>query len=125
VRDRIMPVNRKYPLKELLAAAGFFARQRGKLVFFEYVLLGGINDSLDDARELAQLLRGFPGKINLISYNRCSAQDAFRPTPPRRFEQFFRLLSELFPRVTVRHSKGQDIQAACGQLKAVHGVDKS
>ncbi|HTY07767.1 MAG TPA: 23S rRNA (adenine(2503)-C(2))-methyltransferase RlmN [Candidatus Edwardsbacteria bacterium] len=125
IRSRIMPVNRKYPLKQLLAAADHYAAQRGKLVFFEYVLLDGVNDSLDHARQLAQLLRGFPGKINLIGYNRYSAQDAFKPTPPKKFEQFFRLLSELFPRVTVRHSKGQDIQAACGQLKAVHAVDKS
>ena len=125
IRSRIMPVNKKHPLKELLSAATQYAEQRGKLVFFEYVLLDGINDSLDNARELASLLRGFPGKINLISYNRYSTQDTFKPTPPKRFEQFFRLLSELFPRVTVRHSKGQDIQAACGQLKAAHAIDKS
>jgi 23S rRNA (adenine2503-C2)-methyltransferase len=125
VRSRIMPVNKKYPLKDLLAAANFFAQQQGKMVFFEYVLLGGINDSVADARELARLLRGFPGKINLISYNRYSPGDTFKPSLPAAADKFFRTISELFPRVTVRHSKGQDIQAACGQLKAADPTDES
>ena len=125
LRDRIMPVNRKYPLKELLAAARRYADERGKLVFFEYVLLGGVNDSQEHARQLASLLAGFPGKINLIVYNQYGPGDEFRAPAPRDVERFFRTVSGLFPRVTMRHSKGQDIQAACGQLKAAHATDKS
>ncbi|MCU0607664.1 MAG: hypothetical protein MUF78_09670, partial [Candidatus Edwardsbacteria bacterium] len=101
-----------------------YAEQRGKLVFFEYVLLGGVNDSLDHAKQLAALLAGFPGKINLIVYNQYGPKDAFRAPAARDVERFFRTVSALFPRVTLRHSKGQDIQAACGQLKAAHAADK-
>jgi 23S rRNA (adenine2503-C2)-methyltransferase len=124
LRDRIMPVNRKYPLKELLAAARRYAEERGKLVFFEYVLLGGVNDSLEHAKQLADLLAGFPGKINLIVYNQYGPRDEYRAPAPRDVERFFRTISALFPRVTLRHSKGQDIQAACGQLKAAHAADE-
>lgn len=118
VRNRIMPVNKKYPLKELLEAAKKFSHTKGKLVFFEYILLDGVNDSISDAERLAVLLKGIPAKVNLITYNPGGSKDAFSPSSPQVQHAFFERLHQLGVAVTVRMSKGQDIKAACGQLRA-------
>lgn len=118
VRNKIMPVNKKYPLKELLTAARNFSNRKGKLVFFEYILLAGINDSLDDADRLSKLLKNIPGKVNLIPYNPGSKEGIFHPSSPQAQHAFFERLHQLGVAVTVRMSKGQDINAACGQLRA-------
>ncbi len=118
VRNKIMPVNKKYPLKELLTAAREFSNRKGKLVFFEYILLAGINDGLDDADRLAKLLKNIPGKVNLIPYNPGEKNGLFKPSPPQAQHAFFERLLQQGVAVTVRMSKGQDISAACGQLRA-------
>ena len=118
VRDKIMPVNKKYPSKELLTAARDFSNRKGKLVFFEYILLAGINDSLGDADRLSKLLKNIPAKVNLIPYNPGGREGVFRPSSPQVQQAFFERLHQLGVAVTVRISKGQDISAACGQLRA-------
>jgi 23S rRNA (adenine2503-C2)-methyltransferase len=122
VRSRLMPVNKKYPLKELMEAAGRYASQKGKLVFFEYILLSGVNDSLADADSLARLIKHVPGKVNLIPYNPGKKDDPFRPSSPSVRHAFFDRLHKLGVRATIRLSKGGDIQAACGQLKAAESL---
>jgi len=116
-RDRLMPVNRKYPLPVLLKAVKDYVARTGKLVTFEYVLLSGINDRPEDARRLGRLLRGVPSKVNLIPYNDPASRE-FVPTSNAAARGFQRLLSGLHPKVTIRSSKGRDISAACGMLKA-------
>jgi 23S rRNA (adenine2503-C2)-methyltransferase len=117
VRNRIMPLNNKYPIKELLAAAKKFSQAKGKLIFFEYILLAGINDNMTDAERLSHLLKDIPGKVNLIPYNPVSNDTFFKPSSPQAQQAFFEKLHQLGVAVTVRISKGQDINAACGQLK--------
>jgi len=116
-RDRLMPVNRKYSLAELIASVKHYAARTGKLVTFEYVLLAGTNDRKVDAGNLGRLLKGLPSKVNLIPFNG-GGEAGFRPPSPAAVREFHRLLSRLHPKVTVRASKGQDIAAACGMLKA-------
>jgi 23S rRNA (adenine2503-C2)-methyltransferase len=117
IRSRLMPVNKKYPLAALLAAVKNYASVTGKLVTFEYVLLAGFNDRPADARNLGRLLRGIPSKVNLIPYNGPPGGEFHQPTKAS-VREFHRLVSLLHPKVTVRSSKGRDIAAACGMLKA-------
>lgn len=116
-RDRLMPVNRRYPLQALLKAVRAYVKATGKLVTFEYVMLSGVNDRKQDARNLGRLLRGIPSKVNLIPYNG-SPEGVFASPPSESVREFRRVLSFLHPRVTVRASKGGDISAACGMLRA-------
>jgi 23S rRNA (adenine2503-C2)-methyltransferase len=116
-RDRLMPVNRRYPLPVLLKSVKDYVARTGKLVTFEYVLLSGINDRPEDARSLGRLLKSIPSKVNLIPYNG-PPSGTFASPPPDVLRGFHRLLSTLHPKVTVRASKGADIAAACGMLKA-------
>lgn len=116
LRSKIMPINDKYPLKELLQAACFFAERIGRRVTFEYVLMGGVNDSLECAHRLSGLLQGIPCKINLIRFN--PGRDRRYQAPEEKSVVAFR--DYLYPRapaVTLRESKGGDILAACGQLR--------
>lgn len=117
-RSRLMPINQKYPLNQLLAAAREYAQIRGKLVFFEYILLAGVNDTPDDARRLAGLLRDIPGKVNLIPFNPRDGGQGLKPSTPHSQQAFFDSLHRLGVPVTIRMSKGRDIEAACGQLRA-------
>jgi 23S rRNA (adenine2503-C2)-methyltransferase len=114
-RNEIMPINRKYPIEKLLDACRRFPIPTRRRITFEYVLLGGLNDSLKNARELAGLLRGMQCKINLIPWNPDPHLNFKRPSEEtiRRFQQY--LLDQCFT-VSVRFSKGVDIGAACGQL---------
>lgn len=116
VRDQLMPINRRYPLKELMAACREFTLQPRDRITFEYILIRGVNDSLDDAKRLVKLLHGIKAKVNLIPFNE-HAGSPYR-TPERdaieRFQVF--LLSRDIVAIR-RASKGQDISAACGQLK--------
>jgi len=120
VRSWIMPINRKYDLAELMRALkeSLPRREDGKAlkkIFFEYVMLKGINDSPDDAKRIAKLTAGIPCKVNLIHFNPHSGTE-FQPTPDDKVDQFGKLLSSLGVRVTVRESRGDDEMAACGQL---------
>jgi 23S rRNA (adenine2503-C2)-methyltransferase len=116
VRDRIMPVNKRYPLKELLAACRRFPLEPRRRITFEYVLLKGVNDSEDDARRLARLLRGIKCKVNLIPFNPYPGSEFKRPDDVvvRRFQK---ILLDHHYAAPVRESRGRDISAACGQLR--------
>ena len=114
-RSRIMPINRRYPVQELLAACRAFPLPHHRRITFAYVLLRGINDSLDQARQLARLLRGFRAKINLIPFNR-HPHLPYEPPPAARTLEFQDILREANYAVFIRESRGQEINAACGQL---------
>jgi 23S rRNA (adenine2503-C2)-methyltransferase len=116
LRSWLMPINRRYPLSALMAAARDFAAATGKRVTFEYVLIDRVNDSRTDARHLVELVGDIPCKVNLIPFNPHPAT-AFRPPPPPRIEEFRQHLLPRCPAVTIRASRGRDIGAACGQLR--------
>lgn len=116
VRNRIMPVNRKYALKELAAACEYYRSRKGKMLTFEFILIAGVNDSLEQAALLARLARQLNAKVNLIPYN--SVEGLSWERPSESVQQAF--LSELEARhvpATLRQEKGHDIDAACGQLR--------
>lgn len=114
-REALMPINRRYPLKELLAACRAFPLPRHRRLTFAYVLLGGVNDHPAMARDLARLLRGFRAKVNLIPFNP-HPDLPFSPPEPRRVLEFQEILRQAHFPVFIRESRGQDIAAACGQL---------
>ncbi len=116
-RSRIMPINRA-PSTDLTAlrdAIGYFTRKTGERVTYEYVLFEGFNDSPEDARRLADVAHWAPSKVNLILFNPVEGLDYWR-SPEERLNRFIRVLVENGVTVTVRRSRGQDIDAACGQL---------
>ncbi|MDQ6954489.1 MAG: 23S rRNA (adenine(2503)-C(2))-methyltransferase RlmN [Mariprofundaceae bacterium] len=117
VRSHIMPINQKYPLQELLKAMHAYIDKHGrKRILIEYILLGGINDSIEDAKRLAKLLDGMASTVNLLPFNPFSGSEWKRPE--RRHVETFRVeLSKAGFVVVVRKSRGSDISAACGQLK--------
>ena len=114
-RARIMPINRRYPLEELLEACRQLELPRRQRITFEYLLLAGVNDSAADARKLAKLLKGLRAKINLIPFNEYPGSPFKRPAP-NRIEDFQKILQEEHYTATVRQSRGAGIMAACGQL---------
>ena len=116
IRDRIMPVNRGFAIEELLAACRRFPLPFRQRMTFEYVLLDGVNDGVEDARRLARLLRGIRAKINLIPFNDWEGSGFTRP-PLARILAFQAVLLEQGITATIRWSKGEDIGAACGQLR--------
>ena len=117
VRDRLMPINKRYPIAALLDAARRFPLSHGRRVTFEYVLLAGVNDSDADADRLPRLLRGIPAKVNLIPWNPFQGPDFQRPSAERirTFQERLRLADVA---VYIRSPRGDDIDAACGQLAA-------
>ena len=116
VRNNIMPVNKKWSIAELIKAGKEYSNQKKRQVMFEYVLLKGINDSENDALQLAQLLQGIPCKLNLIPYN--ETDGIYQRPDEAVITRFSEILHENRDeyRVLVRWSKGQDIDAGCGQL---------
>ena len=116
VRNNIMPVNKKWSIAELIKAGKEYSNQKKRQVMFEYVLLKGINDSENDALQLAQLLQGIPCKLNLIPYN--ETDGIYQRPNEAVITRFSRILHKNRDeyRVLVRWSKGQDIDAGCGQL---------
>jgi 23S rRNA (adenine2503-C2)-methyltransferase len=116
VRNRIMPVNRKYPLTELVAACEYYQQRRGRMLTFEYILIAGINDRLDHAKPLAALARRLKAKVNLISYNHVEGLQWERPSEAIQ-EAFLKALERQKVPATLRREKGHDIDAACGQLR--------
>ncbi|OGG47048.1 MAG: 23S rRNA (adenine(2503)-C(2))-methyltransferase [Candidatus Handelsmanbacteria bacterium RIFCSPLOWO2_12_FULL_64_10] len=115
LRTRIMPINRKWPIADLLDAVRRYVRRIGRRVTFEYVLLAGENDADADADRLIALVRGIPCKINLIPYNPIPGLGHQRPSQAR-IDAFADRLRASHLTVNVRYSKGDDIAAACGQL---------
>lgn len=115
VRSKIMPINKRYPIPELLGTIREFPLKGRKKITFEYVMLSDVNDTDADLKRLPKLLRGIPSKINLIPYNE-NAGLGFRTPPAERIHKWQRALSTQNLDATIRWSKGQDISAACGQL---------
>lgn len=114
-RDMLMPINRKYPLRNLLNAVKFFTQKRRKRVTFEYVVIKGINDRREDMERLPELLSGIPCKINLIPFNPFPGT-RFRPPSKRKIGELLKFWYPKLPCITIRDSKGSDILAGCGQL---------
>ena len=117
LRDRLMPVNRAYPIKELLAACGRYAKATGRRISFEYALLRDVNDSQEHAKELVGRLKGMLCHVNLIPANPVP-ELGFQRSKPERMRVFQDILEQSGLAVTVRRSLGGDIDAACGQLAA-------
>ncbi|HHS13351.1 MAG TPA: 23S rRNA (adenine(2503)-C(2))-methyltransferase RlmN [bacterium] len=116
LRQRLMPVARRYPLKDLLDTARYYTAKMRKRMTFEYVMLRGINDRMEDARRLKDLLKNIPCKVNLIAYN--PTPGAFHRPSEEHIIAFAEALRPLSAPVTLRLSRGDDIQGACGQLAA-------
>ena len=114
-RDTLVPINRKYGLKELLDACRRFPVKRRERITFEYVMLNEVNDTPEDARRLVRLLHGIRGKVNLLPLNEAAGIPFDRPSD-ERVNAFARILSDHGVTVSVRKSRGRDIRAACGQL---------
>jgi 23S rRNA (adenine2503-C2)-methyltransferase len=115
-RNRIMPVNRKYPLKELTAACEYYQHNKGRMITFEYILIAGVNDGLDQVPPLAKLARTLNAKVNLIPYNKVEDLPWERPSEEVQ-EAFLAALEKQKVIATLRREKGYDIDAACGQLR--------
>ena len=114
-RDALMPINRKYPLDDLLEACRAYPMRPRERLTFEYVMLRGLNDSDEDATRVASLLAGIPARVNLIPYNGGTALP-YRSSPLERVYGFEKVLRDLGVPTFIRISRGQDIMAACGQL---------
>jgi 23S rRNA (adenine2503-C2)-methyltransferase len=119
VRSYIMPINKKWPLKELLEACREYNRETGDRVTFEYVLLKGVTDSIEDARELHRLVRDIPNKINIIPFNEHPGSGFERPEE-KQIVAFQNELMRLGAHVLRRKTMGRDIFAACGQLRSAY-----
>jgi len=116
-RDRIMPINKKYPIKVLLDSLRDYPLKPTRRITFEYVMLKGVNDSMDDARRLGRLLHGIPSKINLIVFNAFEGTE-FDPPEDARVKEFQNYLIHKKYSVFIRKNRGTDILGACGQLAA-------
>lgn len=116
VRDRIMPVNRRYPLKELFAALEYWHSKRKQFLTFEFILIEGVNDSLEQARLLAKRAKALSAKVNLIPYNTVEGLPWKRPDEGQQIA-FRDVLLDAGVTATLRIEKGHDIAAACGQLR--------
>lgn len=117
IRNKIMPISRKYPIDELMKAVKYYEQTAGRRVTFEYILLKGINDSTDNARELARLIKGTLAYVNLIPYNPVNEMK-YQRSDEKSVHNFMDTLMKLGVNVTVRKEFGTDIDAACGQLRA-------
>ncbi|HSC26665.1 MAG TPA: 23S rRNA (adenine(2503)-C(2))-methyltransferase RlmN [Vicinamibacterales bacterium] len=114
-RDRLVPINRKYGLKDLVDACSRFPLKRRNRITFEYVLLEGVNDTPEDARRLVALLHGLRAKVNLLPLNEAPGIPFKRPSD-ERVNRFAQILADRSVTVSVRRSRGRDIRAACGHL---------
>ena len=116
VREKIMPVNRKYPLEELFSALAYWGSRKKQKITFEFILIEGVNDSLEQARLLGKRARSLDAKVNLIPYNTVEGLPWKRPEVDRQ-EEFCAMVGTYDVAVTLRREKGHDISAACGQLR--------
>ncbi len=120
IRSRTMPVNRRWPMHELLQACRAYTEHTGRRISFEYALIAGVNDSDRDAKELASRLRGMLCHVNLIPVNSVKERDYVRSSPAR-VQSFQRTLELCHINATVRRTLGSDINASCGQLRRGEG----
>jgi 23S rRNA (adenine2503-C2)-methyltransferase len=116
LRAKLMPINKKYPIVKLIQACREYAENTKRLVTFEYLMLSGINDSIEQAEELAALLRGFMSKVNIITMNPVGS-GLYESSNPRRVKEFCDMIVKRGVPATIRKSRGADILAACGQLR--------
>jgi 23S rRNA (adenine2503-C2)-methyltransferase len=127
-RNRLVPLNRRYPIADVLDAAADLAGAHGRRVSFEYACIAGVNDSIEEAEALGRLLRGFPGAggahVNLIPLNPTAGFGGEAPTPPR-LRVFAERLRAHGVTATVRRNRGTDITAACGQLRARDAIPRT
>lgn len=124
LRSKIMPINRKYPLSDVVQAAKNYADKTGRRITYEYILIADLNDSGHEAAELASLLRGQLASVNLIPINPVLERNLLRPSQ-KRIMAFENYLQSKHINVTLRREMGTDIQAACGQLRNKHIQKKS
>lgn len=119
IRSRIMPVNVRYPLRELLDACRYYVRRTGRRISFEYIMLADVNDDAEHARELVSLVSGIKCHFNLIPFNPVPERP-FRASTPERINKFAAVLQAAGVPTTVRRNLGRNIDAACGQLRRRH-----
>jgi 23S rRNA (adenine2503-C2)-methyltransferase len=124
VRQRIMPINRKFNLAALIDACAYYCEKKRQRITFEYILIENVNDGLDQVVELARLARRLEAKINLIPYNTVQGLGWKRPSQTRQ-QTFYRALRKSGVDATIRREKGHDIDAACGQLRLQTMQDKN
>ncbi|MDR1998314.1 MAG: 23S rRNA (adenine(2503)-C(2))-methyltransferase RlmN [Candidatus Margulisbacteria bacterium] len=117
VRGRLMPINKKYPVRDLIQAVKNYQQKTGRRVTFEYIMLEGVNDSREQARGLLKLLHGIGAQINLIEYNPHARTD-FKPSSRKTLKEFRWIIADRGFAVSARFKRGQAIDAACGQLYA-------
>lgn len=117
-RDYLVPINRKWPVFELIDSLKRYVKETKRRVTIEYVMLEGVNDSLDKAKMLGELVQNLHCNINLIPYNSTDVGDPFKRSSPIRVEEFSKVLKQYCKgkTITVRKERGHDIKAACGQL---------
>lgn len=119
IREQIMPINKKYKINELFEALRYYIKETNRRITIEYILINDLNDTVECANELADLLRGMNAYINLIPYNEVSENDFKRSTLEHR-QRFYDTLKKRGLNVTLRKEQGSDIDAACGQLRSKH-----
>lgn len=119
VRTKLMPVNKKYPVDELLSACREYAQSTSRRISYEYAMFGGVNDTDECAVELANKLKGTLAHINLIPANDVT-ESGLKSSTPERIKRFSEILEKAGRNVTVRRSLGGDIDASCGQLRSKH-----
>jgi 23S rRNA (adenine2503-C2)-methyltransferase len=117
LRERLIPTSKNYPLSQLLAECREYVKITGRRISFEYILLAGVNDLPEQARELAKQIRGFQAHVNLIPYNPIQEVDYQRPSKAR-IDAFTNVLKQEGIAVSVRYSRGLEADAACGQLRS-------
>jgi 23S rRNA (adenine2503-C2)-methyltransferase len=121
LREQLVPIEKKYPLPDLMESLDRFEAAGGRRITFEYVMIAGVNDELDHARQLAALVGRFQSHVNLIPFNPIPGTD-WQPTAPERLRAFADVLESEGVPATVRSPRGRDIAAACGQLRAEHAT---
>ena len=117
LRSKIMPINRAYPLKELMSALKYYYDKTNRRLTFEYIMLDGVNDSKENALELVKLLRGFNCYVNLIPYNETENIE-FKRSKKNSILEFYDIIKKNGMNVTIRREFGSNISAACGQLRS-------
>lgn len=117
LRDKLMPINKVYPLDEVIKAVKYYISKTNRRVTFEYIMLRGVNDSSDDALKLASLVKGLNAYINLIPYNEGSS-DLYKRTKKDEIMKFYDIIKKEGVNVTIRREFGSKISAACGQLRS-------
>jgi 23S rRNA (adenine2503-C2)-methyltransferase len=126
LRTQLMPINKRYPLEEVLSAMEEYYRETGIPVTYEYILFKDLNDSEEDAKRIAKIARRMPSKVNVIPFHEIDFTSPtglgaeLKPAPPARFRAFLEALKQNGVQVMVRSSSGEDIEAACGQLAVIN-----